>query len=275
MFRNNELYGYDIHRSLRLQGVEIDLSRLYGILNDMRKKGLLNDRWEKSSSGPRKKMYSIAEKGKEERNEILLEAIATVHSFYGEYLQSLAPEINVFSNLIGFLTKGIHGDESLAYLTTKYFGIHEMILSILQKMIPEGSAYLVKPDDLNIKSNLENLTILNGEYNNIPFKNKFIDRLVIIDLPNAEILEESIMEWSRVLKENGGIAIITPTILLEKEIDPMNIGDFVEKYEHQIIEGGEHIDLDILLNNVEKYFKTINKLSAVHMTIINANDPLG
>ena len=69
----------------------------------MRKVGLLKDRWEKSRSGPRKKMYKISDKGNEVLNEILLDAIATVHTFYGDYLRSLLPGINVFGEIIGLL----------------------------------------------------------------------------------------------------------------------------------------------------------------------------
>jgi DNA-binding PadR family transcriptional regulator len=273
MFSGIELYGYDVNKKLALQGVEVELSRLYRILNDMQKEGLLNDRWEKSRYGPRKKMYSISEKGNEVLYEILLDAIATVHRFYGEYLRGLHPKINVFNILLEMLTEEFEGNEKIAYVTTKYFGIHELIVSLLQKKIPNGTIYVVKPSSLEINSNLENVSSMNGNYEDIPFKNNFIDRLLILDLPKKEKLKESAREWHRVVQKNGGLTILTPTILIEKQEDPMTIGDFVEKHEHQIIEKGEHVDREFLLSTLKDLYETINEKEAIHMTVISAQKP--
>jgi PadR family transcriptional regulator PadR len=273
MFRGSELYGYEVNRRLALQGVEIELSRLYRVLNDMQKKGLLNDRWEKSRFGPRKKMYSVSEKGKEELNEILLEAIATVHGFYGEYLQSLYPRVNVVGDLVGSLTEGLEGNEKIVYLTTKYFGIHELLVTKLQEKIPEGTVYVVKPSALDININLENVNIMDGSYDDMPFKNGFIDRLMVVDLPNRNILDKSASEWQRVINQKGKVAIITPTILVQKHDDPLTIGDFVEKHEHQIIEKGEHVDREFLLSTLGSLFQRVVETEAVHMSTIFAYEP--
>jgi PadR family transcriptional regulator PadR len=273
MFGGSELYGYDVNRRLSLQGVEVELSRLYRILNEMRKDGLLDDRWEKSRHGPRKKMYSVSEKGREALNEILLEAIATVHRFYGEYLTGLYPEINVFGEILGLLAEGLEGHEKIAYITTKYLGIHELIVLRLKEMVPEGRIYIVKPDSLDISVNLENVYIHNGSYDDIPFKNGFVDRLILIDLPNKDAIEESAREWQRVVHEKGMLSIFTPTILIQRQDDPLTIGDFVEKYEHEIIERGEHVDREILLSTLGSLFKKVGEREAVHMSIISAQEP--
>ncbi|MCW4020854.1 MAG: PadR family transcriptional regulator [Candidatus Bathyarchaeota archaeon] len=274
MFGGSELYGYDVNRRLSLQGVEVELSRLYRVLNEMRKDGLLDDRWEKSRHGPRKKMYRVSEKGREALNEILLEAIATVHRFYGEYLTSLYPEINVFGEILGLLAEGLEGHEKIAYITTKYFGIHELIVSKLKEMVPEGRIYIVKPDSLDISVNIENVYIHNGSYDDIPFKNGFVDRLMLIDLPNKEIIEEAAREWQRVVHEKGMLSIFTPTILIQKQDDPLSIGDFVEKHEHETIERGEHVDREILLSTLGSLFKKVGEKEAVHMSIISAYEPI-
>ncbi len=273
MFGGSELYGYDVNRRLSLQGVDVELSRLYRVLNEMRKDGLLDDRWERSRHGPRKKMYSVSEKGREALNEILLEAIATVHRFYGEYLMSLYPEINVFGEFLGLLAEGLEGHETIAYITTKYFGIHELIVSKLKEILHDGRIYIVKPDSLDISVNQENVYIHNGSYDDIPFKNGFVDRLILIDLPNKEIIEEAAREWQRVVHEKGMLSIFTPTILIQRQDDPLTIGDFVEKYEHEIIERGEYVDREILLSTLGSLFKKVSEREALHMSIISAYEP--
>jgi PadR family transcriptional regulator PadR len=273
MFGGSELYGYDVNRRLSLQGVDVELSRLYRVLNDMRKEGLLDDRWERSRHGPRKKMYSVSEKGREALNEILLEAIATVHRFYGEYLMGLYPEINVFGNVLGLIAEGLEGHETIAYITTKYFGSHELIVSRLKEMIPDGRIYIVKPDSLDISVNLENVYVHNGSYDDIPFKNGFVDRLILIDLPNKDTIGEAAREWQRVIHEKGMLSILTPTILIQKHGDPLSIGDFVEKHEHQIIEKGELVEREILMPTLEDLFQKVVEREAMHMSIISAHEP--
>jgi len=141
-------------------------------------------------------------------------------------------------------------------------------------MVPEGRIYIVKPDSLDISVNIENVYIHNGSYDDIPFKNGFVDRLMLIDLPNKEIIEEAAREWQRVVHEKGMLSIFTPTILIQKQDDPLSIGDFVEKYEHEIIERGEHVDREILLSTLGSLFKKVGEKEAVHMSIISAYEPI-
>jgi DNA-binding PadR family transcriptional regulator len=272
MFRGNELYGYDINKNLAIQGIEVDLSRLYGVLNNMRKEGLLQERWEKSSSGPRKKMYSVTEKGREKLTDILLEAISTVHSFYNDYLVGLLPEINVFGDFFGLITDQMEDNENVAYLTKTFLKVHELVLGFLQSKNPGGKTFVVKPRKLDIVTNLSNLSILDGTYNDLPFKTGFIDRLIMIDLPVMDLLEDSVAEWQRVISDNGRVVIITPSILIEKEVHPMTIGDFVEKHEHEVHEGGSQIERSVLFPILNEKFDNLQETSISHMSIITTDN---
>ncbi|NIM45061.1 MAG: hypothetical protein GTO54_05430, partial [Nitrososphaeria archaeon] len=64
---------YDIHKTLDQESVEIELSRLYRVLNEMEREDLLSSRWEKSIAGPKKKMYTMGEAGRKKLRTILLE----------------------------------------------------------------------------------------------------------------------------------------------------------------------------------------------------------
>jgi DNA-binding PadR family transcriptional regulator len=48
MIGRRELYGYEIHKMLAIEGSDVEISRLYRILNEMSKEGLLEGRWAKS-----------------------------------------------------------------------------------------------------------------------------------------------------------------------------------------------------------------------------------
>jgi DNA-binding PadR family transcriptional regulator len=59
LLKNSELYGYQINKLLQNQNININISRIYTILNNMETDMLLYARWEKSSTGPRRKIYSL------------------------------------------------------------------------------------------------------------------------------------------------------------------------------------------------------------------------
>jgi PadR family transcriptional regulator PadR len=270
MLRTDELYGYDINRRLEQQDISSNISRLYGILNEMQKDRLLDDRWERSKMGPRKKMYSLSERGKEALNEILLDAISKVHLFYGDYLRSLYPKVNVFGDIIEMLTDGMNEGASVAYLSNSFSGINQVLVNSIQKSNPHGKLYLIKTGDLTFSSEYENVNVYDGTHYDMPFKDDFVDRLIIIGVPTQETLVESVIEWRRVINEEGRLMIITPTILVQNEVEPMSIGDFVEMYEHQIIEKGPKIVHDLFLSSLRSLFTDVVESEAVHMTFINA-----
>jgi DNA modification methylase len=92
-----------------------------------------------------------------------------------------------------------------------------------------------------------------------------------MDLPVINLLEESIKEWRRVIKNNGKLIILTPTILIEKQSHPMTIGDFVEKHEHEVFEGGSHIERDVLFPILNKKFDNLQETSMTHISIITTD----
>ena len=270
IFRGGELYGYDIHKKLGTMDVDIDLSRLYRILNDMKKEGLLESRWEKSQSGPRKRMYRVTEGGQEKLMGILLEAIGVVHSFYGEYLMGLAPEGNPLLEIIDLMTESFQGNENVAYVTTKPFGVNEIIISIILKKLPEGKVYLVKPRSVEVNLEFDNLLTLGGSYEDIPLKEAFVDLVIVIDLPREELLRTAVEEWNRILVPKGRLAIVTPSVLVKDNEGPLSIGDYVEKYEHEIIEKGQTIEKRLLDDALTNSFVDIDERDIVHMMLIRA-----
>jgi PadR family transcriptional regulator PadR len=271
LLRNDELYGYDINRRLAQQDMSSNISRLYGVLNEMQKDRLLGDRWERSKEGPRKKMYSLTEKGREALNEILLGAISTVHLFYGDYLRSLYPGVDVFGDIMGLLTDGLKEGDSTAYISHNFDGINQVLIRTIHQSNPQGKLYLVKPNDLDFNIDMENTNVFDGIYHDLPFKDNFIERLVVIGVPAPETLVESVQEWSRVVKEGGRLTIITPSILIQEHEDPMTIGDFVEKYEHQIIEKGSLLDPKAFMSSIKNNFANVTQSEATHMTFITAD----
>jgi len=51
----------------------------------------------------------------------------------------------------------------------------------------------------------------------------------------------------------------------------MTIGDFVEKYEHQIIEKGSLLDPEVFISSIKNNFANVTQSEATHMTFITAD----
>lgn len=272
MFGDREFYGYQVHKMLVTEGVKVDISRLYRVLNEMLKEELLESRWEKSRIGPRKKIYQLGKRGREELKSILLDAIKTVHGFYGSYLMKLLPKVNIVDDIVSLFMDGLEGEDNVAYVISKYSRMNEVLISTLQIKVPQIKIFLVKPGSVEVDLNLDNVSIMDGTYRHIPLKYEHVNRLLVIDLPKTDHLEAALKEWQRVLKRDGMVVICTPTILVSKYEDPLKIGEFIEKYEHEDIERGEPIDKDFLQALLKKFFNKIEEREIVHMTFFRMSN---
>ena len=271
MFGNREFYGYEIHKMLAVEGFDVEISRLYRILNEMSKEGLLEGRWAKSQFGPNRRIYNLGINGNNSLNKILLDAIVTVHSFYGLYLTGLAPKVNILERMVTPFVDGLVGNENIALVVAKYSPMYDAILSHLHQKVPQGKIFLVKPKALQVDLKLDNLLLMDGSYGDIPLKDDYVNLLVAIDLPNEDALLNALKEWVRVINQKGKLAILTPTILISKFDDPMSIGDFVEKNEHEAIEKGVRIDKEHLQTLLNSFFNVVHERELVHMTTFIAS----
>lgn len=273
LFSSKDMYGYEVKKRLELNGKEIDPGRIYAILKELKNEGLLIDRWERSSSGPRKRIYSLGEKGREAIKANLLDAISMVHKHYGEYIISLYPQVDIIGDIMNRLIKGQEGKKNIGYYTNKNYATTDMLISRLQRMMPEGRVYLIKPRSVDIALENENVDILSGRYEDIPLKDDFADILLIIDLPEEEQIESAIKEWHRVLSPEGNLGIITPSVLVKDRTDPISIGDYVEKHEHEVLGHSNYVDGEYLKKELRNFFNKVEEQIIVHMSIVTAYHP--
>ncbi|MFQ5761482.1 MAG: PadR family transcriptional regulator, partial [Candidatus Bathyarchaeia archaeon] len=90
-----EEYGYSISKILASRGNKIHLGYLYETLGEMEAEKSIKSRWEKSVGGPKRRVYSLTNKGGIALDAMLRESIHVIHHFYNAYLASLPPESNV------------------------------------------------------------------------------------------------------------------------------------------------------------------------------------
>jgi ubiquinone/menaquinone biosynthesis C-methylase UbiE len=127
---------------------------------------------------------------------------------------------------------------------------------------------------MQIELNLDRLLFMKGSYDNIPMKDNYFDLLLTIGFPKRNKLKAMLQEAHRVIKHNGTLAILTPTALIRKHMDPMTIGDFVEKFEHEATERSERIDNKLLQGLLKDYFKQIEERKIIHVSLFLATRSL-
>lgn len=269
----DQLHGYELCRKLNLENINVGISRIYRVLNEMLREGLLEVSWDKSRFGPKRKLYRISDKGKRELDKGLFKAIRTVQGSYKEYLLTLPKTKSVFEKIFTLFPHKLNVYRNIAYVTSEYSWMHEMLINHLTSKMPQGKIYFVKPDSLEVNSKLDNLCLLDGSYNEIPLKDLYTDLVLVVNLPKKNFSVKAFEEWHRVLKQSGMLMIITPSIIVDGYHDPLSIGKFIEKLGYESIEKGEHIDKRLILNPLKKFFKTVKETKVVHTTIFIASEP--
>jgi hypothetical protein len=239
----------------------------------MLKEKLLESRWEKSQLVPKKRMYMLGEKGRKQLDRILQDAIRTVHAFYEEYLLNLPAEVSVFDSVCRHLARELRGGGNVACVTPNFSVMHARLICSLQNEDPQRKIYLVKPRSVPVDLRLAGVTFLDGTYENVPLKNGYIDLLVVLDIPERDFLETALREWCRVLGEDGSLAILTPAVLVGEYKDPLTIGNFIEKHEHDTMKIGEHVDGKYLRSSLKDFFQKVEETMILHMALFSASEP--
>ena len=266
MFNDTEIHGYDISKKLAEKSEEIELSRLYRVLNDMAREGILIGRWVKSERGPRKKVYSLDTKGIEEREKMLLKAIEIVHDHYDKYIMDLPSEHSVFEILVGKIAKELKNSPNIVYITPFFATIHHRMINTILEHLPGANVYLIMPRQVEISLKTPNLVQMEGFYADIPLKQNLCDLILITGVPPVNILDKAIVEWKRCLKDGGKVAIVTPSILLEEAHHPMPIGTFIENKEHRATNRFEFPILQDFESTLKTEFDSFTKYEIIHLT---------
>lgn len=273
MIGTGEFYGYEIHKELQQRKIKTGIGRLYTILASMKNEGLLKDRWGKSDTGPKRRVYQIAKKGMIARDQILGEAIKTVHEFYVEYLFSLPEEFSVFNMITDMLVKNLPNNANVGYAASRFSGPVKKIMESLQQRFPDRNLYAIHPREMNVQLDLDSVSLVDGTLEDIPMKDNYLDLLIVTGNIKSDCLENCLKEWRRVVSENGKLAIITPTAVLAKYENPLDIGEFIEQREHPRLESDESLNFEILTEEVKKIFDSVDIEKVVHITVILASKP--
>jgi DNA-binding PadR family transcriptional regulator len=85
MLDGGATYGYDLHRALEANKVEVDPAMLYRTLRKLESYGWVQSRWMKSVAGPRRRFYRLTAQGRLELED-LAEVITAIRDFHDAFV---------------------------------------------------------------------------------------------------------------------------------------------------------------------------------------------
>lgn len=148
----------------------------------------------------------------------------------------------------------------------RFSGMSEWLTANLCNKLESGKVYLIKPSSIEMNLKRNNLVVLDGTYDDIPLKGNFATSLIVADVPTKVDPKSAMVEFHRILKDDGVLLIATPRVLLSKE-GPLSIGSFIELAEH---DSSQKIREEYLVPLLETYFHEVKMTSIIHLKLFVA-----
>jgi len=139
--------------------------------------------------------------------------------------------------------------------------------------MPDGKLYAIT-EQANSLDLEEDVFVLEGNIEDLPMKDNFLDLLIVTGNISSDCLEKCLSEWKRVLSNNGVLAFITPTATITSFEPPIDIGEFIEQREHPRLESDETLNSEILQTKMKRYFKSVEEERIVHITLLFGKGPI-
>jgi SAM-dependent methyltransferase len=148
--------------------------------------------------------------------------------------------------------------------------MYDRLLGAIQDRLVHSKIFVVKPKSVEVKLQLQNIVYLEGNLESIPLRNGYVDLLITADMPASTDIGKAMREWHRVVKNKGKLAVISPAVLFRSYEDPLSIGDFIEKWEHQTSQNRKPGEGSTLVDYLRKHFQSLEEKDVVHMKLLIA-----
>ena len=259
---HRELSGYDIYREMLAKGVQIRPNYAYMILTEMRSKGLLSARWVESQRGPRRHLYSLSEKGREEFRQMLRDSLTVMMDAYVQAnLKARDGADHANSIKSSFDRYGVphpgRGDR-VVIATPPFDPLICLPLGfrVMSEIFPSSSIVVVKPPGVRFYDDRPNVTFLDGQRHDMPLKDGFADYLMLEGFPREASVKDTIRECARVLKENGHFILRVPKVMTEEQTPKFtNFAEFTMKQYYDVLEQDRKLSLENLRILLSEYFE--------------------
>ncbi len=258
-----ELSGYSVFKEVLEKGVEVRPNYLYMILGEMRSRGLLSARWVRLHKGPRRHLYALSEKGRQEFQRMVKDSLVTMMDAYTE-ANLKARDVHDHANSIrtSFKVYGVPfpgGGDKVVIATPEFDPLICLPLGfrVMSEMFPSSSIVVVKPAGLKFYEDRRNVVYIDGQRHDMPLKDGFADYLMLEGIPREASVKDTVQESARVLKNNGHLLLRVPKVMTEEQKPRFtNFAEFAMKQYYDTLEESRPIDLEELRGLLSEHFET-------------------
>jgi DNA-binding PadR family transcriptional regulator len=273
-----ELAGYNIFRQVLSKGVKVRPNYLYMILTGMRSNGLLSARWiESSKGGPKRHLYSLSQKGKEQFRNMVNDSLTIMMD---AYVQANLRARDVQDHANGLRTSlelsGVpypRGADKFVIATPPFDPLICLPLGfrIISEIFPSTSLIVVKPQGINFYDERPNITFVDGQRHDMPLKDGFADYLMLEGFPKEATARSTIRECARVLKKDGHFILRFPIIMTEERRPKWtNFAEFAMNQYYEVFESDRGVSREEVKTLVSEYFDTHGEVERGVNVIIHA-----
>lgn len=250
----------------------------------MEQVGFLKGRWidNPKGKGPKKHLYSLREEGKKEFRQAVKESIDVLVDGYVQlnnaeedldnYTAIVKSTLSHLSHLgVPFPTRsGTKVVAAIPYPDPLVCG--PLYFETLSRAVPGFSVYIVKPPDGKLDLELcPNVTVLDGWRHNMPFKDGFADYLALQGFPKEVSEEETILECTRVLKDDGHLLVHVSNVMTEeKKPRYTNFAEFALKLLYDLWDFDRIISVNHVKHLLSESFRVVNDVQVDQLVIFHA-----
>jgi DNA-binding PadR family transcriptional regulator len=241
---NRELYGMEIQRRLRFQGMNVSAAQLYPALKRMKERQWVISR-EEHSIGADRVYYTISSEGKETLVHNITDLIRFFESIIDEEVYP------IYRNAV----KGLGISSGTVIVDFSNPSIESLRMELSALIAPRGRYYISSRnrEQMNILKEwveyekLQNtITILEESWRTIAVPDKSVDIALVIFTLHEDDTEWILDETKRVLKPSGRCLIV--------DIEARDKEHFREVFYAQLMPGHSRsgIDMEVLLPMIEE-----------------------
>ncbi|MHA1960273.1 MAG: PadR family transcriptional regulator [Candidatus Thorarchaeota archaeon] len=209
-------HGYELRRQLAPLVGDVEITKLYRILRDMEKEGMIESEEFKGPHGPKRRVYSKGPTGERWLQYLLRDSIGVVLHFYDEFRQfSMVEEFGEAESMQFEVPEGRVLVSILSPLMTRESGT----VQILQQWAKSRPLHVMGDSGIweQKKARFEKVGGLPWD---VSSKNAQFTEFWILGTPPRSLLPRTIVEAKRVLTPEGVLRIMAPFAFFDQPSSP-------------------------------------------------------
>lgn len=215
-------HGYELRRLLAPMIGDVEITKLYRVLKEMEKEGLIESIKEKGPHGPARKVYRIGPRGEKQLRVILRDAMGVVLHFYDEFRHFMFQEQMKDTEPVEI---EVPEGRILVTIMSPFMIRKTGAIMILESWGEKKPLHVMGDTGIWDQKRVPFVNV-EGLPWDVKSKSSWFSEYWILGTPHRNVLPRTIMEAKRILKPGGNLRVVAPFAFFN-DPDSVNIESFV------------------------------------------------